>query len=57
MKKLKLELEDLTVASFATAPAAEAQGTVEAHIATPLCVVTAGINSCWCSEYHTCDCI
>ena len=57
MKKLKLQIEDLAVASFTPAPAAAAQGTVQAHVATPLCAVTAAIDSCWCSEYRACDCV
>jgi hypothetical protein len=71
MKQLKLDIDALTVTSFPTAPAAEARGTVQAHVATtptcpktfdctyegPDCVVTGGINSCWCSEYNTCDCV
>jgi hypothetical protein len=71
MKKLKLEIDKLSVVSFPTAAAAEARGTVQAHVGTtPGCVVqesldctnawdcavTSGINSCWCSEYNTCDC-
>ena len=63
MKKLTLDVDALSVTSFPTAPSAGARGTVRAHEGTPLCeevstecVVTGGVNSCWCSEYHTCDC-
>jgi hypothetical protein len=71
MKKLKLEIDKLSVVSFPTAAAAEARGTVQAHVDTTPgsvvveshdctwgrdCAVTSGINSCWCSEYQTCDC-
>lgn len=50
MKKLKLEVEELTVVSFPIAPAREEIGTVQAHVITPKCVVTGGIDSCWCTE-------
>ena len=41
MKRLKLEIDALTVTSFPTAPAAEARGTVQAHVAsTPACPKT-----------------
>ncbi len=71
MKRLKLEIDALAVVSFPTAPAAEVRGTVQAHASTlPGCIdatrlctdaldceITSGINSCWCSEIHTClDC-
>lgn len=68
MKRLKLDADTLSVMSFPTAPAARGCGTVRAHEATtptcpvtfdctydgPECVVTGGINSCWCTEYATC---
>jgi hypothetical protein len=70
MKRLKLEIDALSVVSFPTAPSTEARGTVQAHVGTTPgcvddtlrctealdCVVTSGINSCWCSEYNTCEC-
>ena len=71
MKKLALRVEDLEVVSFAVARAQEARGTVQAHVTPvavcavktaectlyePECAVTGGINSCWCSEYASCDC-
>jgi hypothetical protein len=71
MKKLKLEIESLSVVSFSTTPAAAGRGTVQAHgpsangcvpgsfdcTAAVECEVTSGINSCWCSEMQTCfDC-
>ena len=56
MKKLRLDVEELSVVSFPTAPAQEARGTVQAHVLTPKCVVTSGVDSCWCTEYNTCDC-
>jgi hypothetical protein len=34
MKKLKLQVEDLSVESFATARAADEHGTVQAHVGT-----------------------
>ena len=70
MKRLKLEIEDLSIMSFAMAAVPAKRGTVQAHATTPTCpktynctyegpecVVTGGINSCWCSEYYTCDCV
>jgi hypothetical protein len=56
MKKLRLELETLSVATFETGPAREERGTVQANHATPTCAVTSGIDSCWCSEFVSCDC-
>jgi hypothetical protein len=71
MKKLKLEIDALAVVSFPTAPSTDARGTVQAHGGTTFgcvhdtrdctqgwdCEITSGVNSCWCSEIHTClDC-
>jgi hypothetical protein len=64
MKRLTLNVDALSVVSFPTAPAVTARGTVQAHVATtpcaeentPACVVTSGINSCWCTEYVSCSC-
>lgn len=56
MKKIKLQLDALAVASFETAALPADMGTVAGYEATPYCVVTGGIDSCWCSEYNTCDC-
>lgn len=63
MKRLKLDVDALAVTSFPTAPAAEARGTVQAHVGTtpcqevtPLCQVTSGVDSCWCTEYVSCSC-
>ena len=69
MKRLKLDIEKLSIMSFATAAVPAQRGTVRAHAATtpacktfdctfyePECVVTGGINSCWCSEYASCEC-
>jgi hypothetical protein len=50
MKKLKLDVEELSVVSFPTAPAREVRGTVDGHVITPKCVVTSGVDSCWCTE-------
>lgn len=50
LKKLKLDVEAVSVVSFPTAPTHEARGTVDGHVLTPKCVVTGGINSCWCTE-------
>ncbi|WP_420126321.1 hypothetical protein [Longimicrobium sp.] len=54
MKKLTLELDALTVASFETVPEVpQSRGTVDGYVITPKCVVTGGVNSCWCTE-RTC---
>lgn len=69
MRKLKLSLEDLTVASFETAPAEESRaGTVKANgylppVETNTCETAAA--SCWysaCADpimscQYTCDCV
>jgi hypothetical protein len=57
VKKLKLNVEELSVVSFPIQPAQEARGTVEGHVLTPKCQVTGGVDSCWCTEYYTCDCV
>lgn len=56
MPKLKLQLENIQVVSFAPGP--EEDGLMERSLrCTTDCVVTGGIDSCWCSEYNTCDCV
>jgi hypothetical protein len=52
MEKLKLEVEAVSVVSFPTAPTQEARGTVQAHVLTPRCLVTGGVDSCWCTEMN-----
>ena len=56
MPKLKLQLEALEVVTFD--PGFEV-GVEEKSLRCTVdtCVVTGGINSCWCSEYATCDCV
>lgn len=56
MKKLRLDMDALSVVSFPTAPAPQVRGTVDGNVLTPKCVVTSGVDSCWCSEYNTCNC-
>lgn len=53
MKKLTLNLDALAVATFETQPAREERGTVQEWVLTPRCVVTGGVDSCWCTE-RTC---
>lgn len=55
MPKLKLQLEAIEVVSFDPAPFPGLDD--EMQVITPKCVVTGGIDSCWCSEYYTCDCV
>ena len=53
MNKLRLDLDALDVQSFATLAPADERGTVfgqEMMVLTPKCVVTSGVNSCWCTE-------
>lgn len=52
MPRLKLQVESIRVESFE--PSAPDDG--EMMVITPRCVVTGGIDSCWCSEYASCDC-
>jgi hypothetical protein len=57
MRKIRLAVDELSVVSFPTVAAAGgARGTVDGHVLTPKCVVTGGVDSCWCSEYNTCNC-
>jgi hypothetical protein len=58
MKKLALDLDALTVDSFPTSrePVAE-KGTVHGNATGWACPVTSGINSCWCTEFVSCDCV
>jgi hypothetical protein len=57
MSKLKLQVESIQVVSFEPsenavhAPAKSLECTLDEE-----CVVTGGINSCWCTEYATCWC-
>jgi hypothetical protein len=46
MKKLRLNVDELRVESFPTAPAVEDDGTVHAHAATPECTATLAGGSC-----------
>lgn len=55
MKKLELNLGDLAVASFPTAPAESAAAVTEPCLFTPSCPKT-GAGSCWCTDYDTCNC-
>ena len=52
MSRLKLQVESIRVESFE--PGAPDDG--EMMVITPRCVVTGGIDSCWCTEYNSCDC-
>jgi hypothetical protein len=62
MNKLRLQLEDLTVASFDTCPAEPKRGTVVGQQCTcvtactcPGCPTCAGYNTCDASCGGTCD--
>jgi hypothetical protein len=46
MKKLRLDVEDLAVESFATADGADERGTVRGHEATEGCAVTESCTNC-----------
>ena len=50
MKKIRLDVEALSVDSFPTAAPKGDRGTVEAHVITPKCVVTGSVDSCWGTE-------
>jgi hypothetical protein len=55
MPKLKLQVESIQVVSFD--PTGGDAGVQEVSLrCTTDCALTGGIDSCWCSEYNTCDC-
>jgi len=60
MKKLRLDLDNVDVQSFPTAPAAEAKGTVDAHLRSRIgdtWCITCFEQSCYCSAAgDTCTC-
>lgn len=55
MPRLRLQLEALEVVSF---DAGGSDGVQENSLRCTVdtCVVTGGVDSCWCSEYQSCDC-
>lgn len=56
MSKLKLQVESIQVSSFE--PGWDGDGVQEVSLrCTTDCMVTGGIDSCWCSEYNSCDCV
>jgi hypothetical protein len=55
MSRLKLQVEALEVVSFD--PGSDDGLFADTLRCTTDCVVTGGVNSCWCSEYNTCDCV
>lgn len=56
MPKFKLQLEAIEVSSFEPG-AGGGDGMLGGSLAcTTDCALTAGIDSCWCSEYNTCEC-
>ena len=56
MPRLKLQLESIKVVSFAPGPQDDGVEVVTPRCTTD-CQVTGGIDSCWCTEYVTCDCV
>lgn len=55
MKKLKLDLGSIVVATFQAGESPAVQGTVQAHLATPTCPSTRVVDTCGCSaEEVTC---
>lgn len=57
MPRLKLQVEAIKVESFEAGAGDDAGMDVVTPRCTTDCVVTAGVDSCWCSEYVTCDCV
>ena len=56
MPRLKLQVASIQVVSFEAVPdVAGVQGD-SLQCTIDDCVITAGINSCWCSEYDSCWC-
>jgi hypothetical protein len=57
MPRLKLQLEAIQVVSFE--PGSDGVGVQEISLRCTVetCMVTGGIDSCWCSEYASCDCV
>jgi hypothetical protein len=59
MRKLKLDVDTIDVASFdLVGPSGDNelfQRTLDCTWDTD-CVVTGGVDSCWCSEYNSCEC-
>jgi hypothetical protein len=55
MKKLLLNVSQLSVASFPTAPADSTAAVTEPCLFTPSCPRT-GAGSCWCPDNDTFDC-
>ena len=57
MRKLRLNVETIDVASFHPAGPSEDDQLFQRTLdCTWDCMVTGGIDSCWCSEYASCDC-
>ena len=55
MKKLKLDLDDLRVESFATAPGGDAKGTVVGYATEPVWTVCYFTCNVTCNGAETCD--
>ncbi|WP_420126320.1 hypothetical protein [Longimicrobium sp.] len=57
MSKLKLQVESIQVVSFDPGQGDDTLQERSLRCTVDTCVVTAGIDSCWCSEYNTCECV
>jgi hypothetical protein len=56
MPRLKLQLDAIEVVSFDAGSGDTIAGN-SLRCTVETCVVTAGIDSCWCSEFQSCDCV
>jgi hypothetical protein len=57
MSRLKLQVESIQVVSFDPGPADDTIQEKSLRCTIDTCVVTGGIDSCWCSEYNSCECV
>jgi hypothetical protein len=57
MPRLKLQVESIQVVSFDPGQGDDTLQERSLRCTVDTCVVTAGIDSCWCSEYNTCECV
>lgn len=56
MPRLKLQIEAIEVVSFEPGSGDSIQE-VSLRCTVDTCVITMGIDSCWCSEYASCECV
>jgi hypothetical protein len=57
MPKLKLQVESIQVVSFDPGNGDDGVQGQSLRCTVETCVITMGIDSCWCSEYASCECV